>query len=138
MPESLNQGLAEAVGSLEWREGVAKVAFVIADAPPHTDYQQDISYSRSAASALHEGIRIHTVAASGLNDLGSLVFRQVSQLTRGKFIFIEYGSVAASAADHGVVGSVSSNNLDDIFYRQIRSEIQGWGREPMASVGSGG
>jgi hypothetical protein len=137
MPESLNQGLAEAVGGLEWRDGVAKVAFVIADAPPHTDYQEDVSYSRSAASALHNGIRIHTVAASGLDDLGSLVFRQISQLTRGKFIFIEYGSVAASASDHGVVGSVSSNNLDDILYRQIRSEIQGWGREPLASVGSG-
>jgi hypothetical protein len=134
MPESMNQGLAEAVGSLEWREGVAKVAFVIADAPPHTDYQSDVSYSRSTAAALHEGIRIHTVAASGLDDLGSLVFRQVAQLTRGKFIFIEYGSTAASAADHGVTGSVSSNNLDDILYEQIRSEIQGWGRELEADV----
>ncbi len=137
MPESLNQGLAEAVGSLEWREDVAKVAFVIADAPPHTDYQEDISYSYSAASALHQGIRIHTVAASGLDDLGSLVFRQVAQLTRGKFIFIEYGSVAASAMDHGVTGPVSANNLDDILYQQIRSEIQGWGREPMVASDSG-
>jgi hypothetical protein len=134
MPESMNQGLAEAVGSLEWRDGVAKVAFVIADAPPHTDYQSDTSYSRSTAAALHKGIRIHTVAASGLDDLGSLVFRQVAQLTRGKFIFIEYGSTAASAADHGVTGRVSSNNLDDILYEQIRSEIQGWGRELEADV----
>ena len=49
MPESMNQGLAEAVSALEWDEGVAKVAFVIADAPPHTDYQDDIGYGRSAA-----------------------------------------------------------------------------------------
>ena len=134
MPESMNQGLAEAVSALEWDEGVAKVAFVIADAPPHTDYQDDIGYGRSAAAALHHGIRIHTVAASGLNDLGSLVFRQVAQLTRGKFIFIEYGSTAASAADHGVTGRVQSNNLDDILYQQLRDEIDGWGRVKRSDV----
>ena len=127
-PESLNQGLAVATSAMEWREGAAKVAFLIADAPPHMDYQDDRTYDRSALAALHSGIRVHTVAASGLDDTGSMVFRQVAQLSRGQFIFIEYGSTAASAADHGVTGPVASNNLDDIIKAQIQSEIQGWGR----------
>ena len=131
-PESLNQGLAVAMGGMDWRAGAARVAFLIADAPPHMDYQEDISYARSALAAIHSGVRIHTVAASGLDDRGSLVFRQVAQLSRGKFIFIEYGSAAASAADHGVTGPVASNNLDAILYEQIRAEIQGWGREDSA------
>lgn len=126
-PESLNQGMAVAVDTMDWREDAAKLVFVVADAPPHMDYQGDVSYGRSALAALHKGIRIHTVAASGLDDHGSLVFRQTAQLSQGKFIFIEYGSGAASAADHGVRGPVASNNLDDILYREIKSEVVGWG-----------
>ena len=128
-PESLNQGLAVAVGGMDWRDDTARVAFVIADAPPHMDYQEQVTYGRAAAAALHQGIKIHTVAASGLDDRGSLAFRQVSQLTRGEFIFIEYGSTARSAADHGVTGQVTSNNLDAILYKRIHDEIVGWGRK---------
>ena len=126
-PESLNAALHSAVHDLSWRPGAARVAFLIADAPPHMDYAQDIPYSTSAQAALAGGIRVHTVAASGLDDVGSLVFRQVAQLTRGKFIFIEYGSMEVSAADHGVDGrQLPSNNLDDILYEQIRAEVQGF------------
>ena len=59
---------------------------------------------------------------------GTLVFRQSAQFTRGKFIFIEYGSTAASAAQHGVTGQVQSNNLDDIIFRQLSWEVASWGR----------
>lgn len=127
-PESYNQGLAVAVGEMEWREDAGKLVFLVADAQPHMDYEDDVDYAQVAQAALSQGIRIHTVAASGLQDFGSLVFRQTSQLTQGRFVFIEYGSTAASAADHGVTGPVSSNNLDGILYDQIAREVDGWGR----------
>jgi hypothetical protein len=127
-PESLNQGLLEAVHGVEWRQGAERVAFLIADAPPHMDYPDDVPYGDTLKDALGLGIRIHSVAASGLDDFGTLVFRQVAQFTRGKFIFIEYGgSVAATAESHGVKGQVKSNNLDDIVYEQIRWELDNWG-----------
>lgn len=126
-PESLNQGLAEAVNGLAWREGAAKVAFLIADAPPHMDYAQDHTYGHGAMDALARGIRVHTVAASGLDPVGSLVFRQVAQLTQGRFIFIQYGSMVASAAAHGVSGEqLASNNLDQILFDRIRDEVLDW------------
>ncbi len=130
-PESLNQAMSVTVGGMEWRDNAARVAFVIADAPPHMDYQEAVTYGRASAAALHHGIRVHTVAASGLDDRGSITFRQIAQMTRGEFIFIEYGSVAAAAADHGVTGPVASNNLDGILYERIRREIEGWGREDL-------
>lgn len=126
-PESLNQGLAVAVDEMEWRDEAAKLMFVVADAPPHMDYQDDTTYAVASLRALADGIRIHTVAASGLDDFGSLVFRQTAQLTRGDFVFIEYGSSAASAADHGVTGPVANNNLDAILFRKIEDEVNGWG-----------
>lgn len=130
-PESLNQGLSMAVGAMDWRPDAAKITFLVADAPPHMDYQQDTTYADAARAALARGIRIHTVAASGLDDFGSLVFRQSAQLTRGEFVFIEYGSTAASAADHGVTGQVQSNNLDAILFRKIEAEVTGWGSVRM-------
>jgi hypothetical protein len=103
--------------------------FLIADAPPHMDYAGDVPYGQSLRAAVGKGIRVHSVAASGLPAVGSLVFRQIAQFTRGKFIFIEYGGdVAASGAKHGVEGAAKSNNLDDILFEQIRDEVARWGR----------
>ncbi len=128
-PESLNQALAVAVNDMTWREGAARVAFVITDAPPHMDYAGDVPYGKSLVAAVGRGIRLHSVAASGLDADGTVVLRQVAQLTRGKFVFIEYGGdVKASAAAHGVRGPVKGNNLDDILYEQLRDEVARWGR----------
>lgn len=129
-PESLNQGLAESIHGVQWRSQAAKVVFLIADAPPHLDYPEDVPYWDSAVDAVARGVRIHAVAASGLDAMGTLCFRQIAQLSRGKFIFIEYGSVSAAAAAHGVTGEVKSNNLDDIIYEQIAWEIDHYGVPP--------
>jgi len=126
-PESLNQALATAVGGLSWRSGAAAVAFLVADAPPHMDYQESVTYAHASVVALSRGIRIHTVAASGLDEMGTLVFRQIAQMTRGKFIFIEYGSLEATKASHKVTGPVESNNLDAILLKEIEAEVGAWG-----------
>lgn len=127
-PESVNQGLAQAIGGVDWRPGAAKVVFLIGDAPPHMDYAGDTWYGQSVRAAVGKGIRIHSVAASGLDARGTLVWRQIAQFTRGKFIFIEYGTPAASAESHGVKGAVKSNNLEDILFEQIRDELAQFGR----------
>jgi hypothetical protein len=129
-PESLNQGLAVAVDGMEWREQAAKVAFLIADAPPHMDYENDVPYGDTARRAIERGIRIHSVAASGLDTAGSIAFRQIAHHTRGEFVFIEYGGdVVASGEEHGVGANAirGGNNLDQILERLIAREITGYG-----------
>lgn len=126
-PESLNQGLAVAVGEMDWRLGAARVAFLVADAPPHLDYEGDIDYATTLRRAAAEGIRIHAVAASGLDDAGSLVFRQIAQFTHGEFVFIEYGGdLEASAAQHGVSSVSGANNLDEILFARLQHELTLW------------
>ena len=72
---------------------------------------------------------MHTVAASGIGQAGSLVFRQIAQFTRGEFVFLEYGgNVRESADEHGVSAPVTGNNLDEILFTHIRDEIANWGR----------
>jgi hypothetical protein len=126
-PESLNQGLAVGIHGLDWRERAAKVAFVITDASPHMDYPGDAPYPASLQAAVAAGVKVHAVAASGLDADGSCVLRQMAQFTRGTFVFIEYGSVAASAESHGVAGKVSGNNLDQILFERVRDEVAHWG-----------
>jgi Mg-chelatase subunit ChlD len=129
LPESLNQGLSRAVEGMPWTPDAAKVMFLVCDAPPQMRLKGDVLYGDSAVRAVARGIRVHGVAASGLDPLGTLVLRQVAQLTRGKFIFIEYGGTQATAASHGVSGPVDGgNNLDAILLAQITAEIEGWGR----------
>jgi len=134
-PESLNAGLRIAVKDLEWRRNAARVGFLIADAEPHMDYANDPSYSGTSQAALANGVKIHTVAASGLSRRGSLVFRQIAQQTRGKFIFIEYGSLQASASSHGISGGVESNNLDRILFERIEEEVDSYGSLPDGIAG---
>ena len=113
----------------------AKLLFLIGDAPPHLDYGDDATtYAHAARAALAAGVRAHAVAASGLEQTGAagtLVWRQLAAVARGKFVFIEYGrDAAAAAADgmarHGVRGAVASNNLDAILLREIQAEIDAW------------
>lgn len=105
------------------------MVFLIGDAPPQMELKGDVLYGESLRAAVEKGVRVHSIAASGLDPLGSVVWRQVAQFTRGRFIFIEYGGdIRKSAAKHGVGGQVSSNNLDSIVFEQIRAEIAGWGK----------
>lgn len=130
LPESLNQGLSRVAWGLQWRPEAAKVVFLVADAAPQMRFKGDVLYGDSAVRAVELGIRVHSVAASGLDPLGTLVLRQIAQLTRGKFIFIEYGTgTQETAAKHGVSGPVEGgNNLDEILLKQLTAEIEGWGK----------
>ena len=79
---------------------------------------------RRAGIGDHHGLAGGDALEPGLRQL-----RQLAQLTRGKFIFIEYGGTQATAESHGVTGPVAGgNNLDDIIAREITAEIEGWGR----------
>jgi len=130
-PEALNEALDEAVRHLSWRPDAARVAFVIGDAPPHVKRPNTVPYTQSALDALAAGIRVHTVAASGIDEAGTAVFRQVAAVTRGRFVFIEYGGdVVGSAASHGIAGAaqMTGNNLDQILYDRLVDEIEGWRR----------
>ena len=83
-PESLNEALHVAVHEPEWRPGDAiRLMFLIADAPPHLDYQDDYSYADDMIEAHRRGIKTFSIASSGLNQQGEYVFRQIAQAHHG-------------------------------------------------------
>ena len=91
-PESFNEGLHVAVQELNWEldGSVSRLIFLIADAPPHLDYPDDYDYQREMSVARDRGIAIHAIGASGLDEEGEAIFREVAEGTQGRFQWLAY------------------------------------------------
>jgi hypothetical protein len=124
--ESLNEGLYHAVNNISWTEqdDAVRLVFLIADAPPHLDYSDDTPYTDSMVQAVKKGIKIYPVAASGLDDSGEYIFRQLAQFTYAKFLFLTYGGdeqTPGTTTHH--VGEFQENNLDSLVVNIVKEEL---------------
>ena len=92
--ESLNEGLHVAIHEMPWDEasGVARLVFLIADAPPHLDYADDYDYRDEAQLAAQSGIIVHAIGASGLDEEGERIFKEIATVTEGEFQWLVYES----------------------------------------------
>ncbi len=123
-PASLNEALHVAVHRPEWRAGDAiRLVFLLADAPPHLDYPQDYDYSLEMVEARSRGIKIFSVASSGLDAQGEYIFRQIAQHTMGRFIFILYSSQGGSLDTPHNVDEYTVERLDDLVVRLVQEEL---------------
>jgi Mg-chelatase subunit ChlD len=145
-PEDVNSGLSVAVNQMQWSDkATARLAFLIADAPPHLDYANSTSYSASAKRAAEKGIKVFTVAASGMDALGQAVFRQVAQLTGGTNMFVLRGGAGPQSTGGGDPTSscgaahqnYSSGNLDQLITGKISLEITSLKADPTRIPGLG-
>jgi hypothetical protein len=62
-PESVNQALYDAVHRISWSQDkdAFQVIFLVGDAPPHMDYQDDVKYPESIQAAVSKGILVNTI-----------------------------------------------------------------------------
>ena len=124
-PESLNEGLHQSLHMPEWRQDeTVSLLFLIADAPPHLDYSQDYDYAQDVFSAVETGIKIFPLASSGLDDQGEYIFRQLAQISGGKFLFLTYGAGGAPGDDttHHI-DDYSVLSLDDLVVRLVQEQL---------------
>lgn len=143
-PESMNEGLHVGLSGLEWSSNaVARMAFLIADAPPHLDYANDSDYVNDMREAAHKGIQVFTVAASGMDTLGQVVFRQIAQYTGATNLFVLRGGAGAASTGAGDPKSscggtqtaYSSGNLDALIVNKVTRELKGLDRDPLKIAG---
>ena len=127
-PESLNEALYRAIHAPEWRgRDSVQLVFLVADAPPHLNYNQDYDYAAEMVIAAERGIKIFPIASSGLDDQGEYIFRQIAQFTQGRFVFLTY----AGATNGGAPGDETTHhvedysveNLDDLLVRLVEEEL---------------
>ncbi len=114
-PESVNQALYDAVHGVSWSQGTDayKVVFLVGDAPPHMDYQDEIRYPETLKVANSKGIRVNTIQ-SGRDANTTRQWQQIASLSQGDFFNVaEDGSAVAVTTPFDKHIAELSAKLDD-------------------------
>ncbi|MCD4818906.1 MAG: carboxypeptidase regulatory-like domain-containing protein [Candidatus Cloacimonetes bacterium] len=129
-PEDLQTALKDALRKMEWRKNGGKLGFIITDAAPHLDYNQEFSYVNACVGAKSKGIKLFSIGTGGLDINGEYVLRQISQFTSANYVFLTYGEKGESSG--GKPGSVShhtgenfqTDKLEAILIQIIKRELK--------------
>lgn len=94
-PESVNQALYDAVHAMSWSDdpGSYKVIFLVGDAPPHMDYQDDPKYPEIVAAAVAKGIVINTIQCGNLTETAPH-WQRIAALGKGRYFQVEQAGSA--------------------------------------------
>jgi len=114
-PESVNQGLYDAVNKMQWNDDqqTYKVIFLVGDAPAHMDYNDDVKYPETMAIAKQKGIIINTIQA-GSEDATTANWQQIASLGNGDYFHVEQsGNAVAIATPFDKKLAELSKKLDD-------------------------
>ena len=96
-PESVNQAIHEAVTKMKWnkKRDVLKLVFLVGDAPPHMDYQDDVKYQQVCQQAVKKDIIINTVQC-GNNSRATPIWKEIAKLAEGDYVAIAQSGGVAS------------------------------------------
>lgn len=89
-PESVNQALFEAVNQISWSEDreMLKVIFLVGDAPPHMDYDDDIRYPEICKQAIEKHLIINTVQCGNMASTKE-IWAEISSKAEGSYVAIQ-------------------------------------------------
>ncbi len=96
-PEAVNQGLHDAIERISWNPQAStyKVVFLVGDAPPHMDYQDDMKYPVALARAKQRGIVVNTIQC-GSDGETTAPWRNIAALGAGDFLHVEQSGSAVA------------------------------------------
>lgn len=119
-PESVNQALYEAVTRPDWSsaETTYRVIFLVGDAPPHMDYQDDVKYTASCRLAARQDIVINTIQCGNMPETGP-IWRNIAHLAEGAYFQVaQSGSAVLYDTPYDEDIADLSSALDDtrIYY----------------------
>lgn len=122
-PEAMHDAIDE-MNQLSWRSGnAARLAFLIADAPPHDDRVG--STLDGVEQARRTGVKIFSVAASGVADLAEYVMRVASQTTLARYVFLTDDSGIGGSHAEPHIPCYRVQYLGRLMVRLIIGEMRG-------------
>lgn len=88
-PENVRRALADAVHQSKWSKdnGVARIIFLVGDAPPHDDYADEPSTMKTAAEAVRLGMTINTIQCGSVEGTQQ-AWQLIAQRAEGKYFSI--------------------------------------------------
>lgn len=129
-PESVNQALYDAVHNMSWSQNsqAYKVVFLVGDAPPHMDYQDDVKYPNTISAALQKDIVINSIQC-GNHGITTPQWQQIALLGQGRFFQVEQaGSAVAITTPFDKKLAELSAKLDDtrVYYgdRETKAKLK--------------
>ncbi len=98
-PESVNQALYDAVHKVSWSQDpdTYKAVFLVGDAPPHMDYQDDVKYPDTLAAALQKDILVNTIQC-GRSRATTRQWDRIARLGKGRYFQVEQAGSAVAIA----------------------------------------
>lgn len=129
--EAVGVAFSEAVDK-QWSSGASKLIIHVADAPYHYDNQEDDSrYFAAIERARNLGIRIVSVASSGVDKATEFLMRQHGILTGGTYIFLTNDSGIGNEKIIPTVGEYVTEYLNDCLVRVAARYLIGKEIEPV-------
>ena len=96
-PESVNQALHDAVNGMAWSQdpNSYKVVFLVGDAAPHMDYQDDVKYPQTLALAAAKGIIVNTIQCGEEAETRQR-WQQIAAVGHGSYFSVDQAGSAVA------------------------------------------
>lgn len=119
-PEAVIEGLESSINQLSWEEdATTKLLFVLLDAPPHYDDEKVKKLQELTKLAAEKGIRIITIAASGIDKSTEYLMRAIALETNGTYLFITNHSGIGNDHIEPTTKKYKVEMLNDLMLRVI-------------------
>ena len=117
-PEAIAEILEKTItNNDEWSESANKIAFLIFDAPPHDDKEEQLEAAVKTAAA--KGIHLVPVVSSGADRDTELFGRAIAAETNSNYIFLTDDSGVGDSHLEPIIGDYKVELLHDIIVRNI-------------------
>src|SRR5262245_16323135 len=93
-PENVRRALADAVNKAGWSQQsdrIAQVVFLVGDAPPHTDYQDEPDTKKTAVEAKRKGMIVNSIQCGEISGTKE-VWQEIAQYGGGRYFAIPQDS----------------------------------------------
>ncbi len=118
-PEAVESALEDALAQ-DWSEkAVARIIFLVLDAPPHEDADVITLLQEQIKEAAARGIKIIPITASGINRQTEFLMKYMAIATNGTYVFITDHSGIGNAHLDPVVQDYEVEKLNDLLVRLL-------------------
>lgn len=118
-PEAVDAALEEALAQ-QWSEtAIARIVFLILDAPPHSDEQIKSTIRDQIKEASERGIKLIPISSSGINRETEFLLKFMSIATNGTYVFITDDSGIGNPHLDPLVDDYEVEMLNDLMTRLV-------------------
>src|SRR5215813_4060845 len=136
-PEDVRRALADAVHKAGWMrqsDRIAQVIFLVGDAPPHTDYQDEPDTKTTAVEARRKGMIVNAIQCGSIPGTKE-AWQEIAQYGGGRYFAIPQDSgVVAIVTPYDEKLGALSNQLGGTYLAYGRAEAQATARARQSAA----